>query len=618
MLLIGLFVLVELMLLHSYGETDRTTREFQGATDATTALANVQRETLLLGQAIANLQAGDSLTQVGVGRALLERQLEVVTGARPDRRELMNRVQVIRKSLARFDAAFADAYGEGSRARPTGRRGHVRRAFGELEREVKHTFDEEEHALYAALGHTLDDRSSDQLLTVILSGVALLVASLLAIFLGRAIRGRFARAYGMLDRSEARLHRLVEQLPAVVYALALDEEGGSATPVYVSPRIEAMLGVSADAALHDHAQLAAHVPAEDRERIVAAIAHVAVGGVPEPIDFRFQRPDGREIWLRDSGAASTDGPDGRQLQGLLFDVTAEKDAEAEHQRMELELRLAQKLEAVGQLAAGIAHEINTPIQFVGDTVRFLQGAFDELLTLGAIQDELHAAATAGDFQPALLERISEAADAADVAYLRERVPAAFVRARDGVDRVAAIVGAMRAFAHPPTTDQNPVDLNQALRDTLIVAANEYKYVAELETDFGDLPPVLCNDGDISQVFLNLIVNAAHAIAEVDGAHALGRISVRTRPAGDHVLISISDTGCGIPPELAARVFDPFFTTKEIGHGTGQGLAISRTLIVERHAGQLTFETEQGRGTTFHVRLPVGGHQTAADAQAAVA
>jgi PAS domain S-box-containing protein len=526
---------------------------------------------------------------------------------------------VIRARLASFDAAFTAAYGDGARVRPTGHQAQVGRAFRELEQDVKHTFDEEEHALYAALGHTLDVRTGDQLLIVILSGVALLVAALLAVFIGRAIRGRFARAYGMLDRSEERLHRLVEQLPAVVYALALDEDTGSATPVYVSPRIESMLGVTVETALHDHAQMAEHVPAEDRERIAAAIAHAVAGGTPEPTEFRFQRADGREVWLRDSGAASTDGPDGRQLQGLLFDITAEKDAEVEHHRMELELRLAQKLEAVGQLAAGIAHEINTPVQFVGDTVGFLQGAFDALLKLGAIQDELHRAASAGDVTPALLERVSEAEDTADVEYLRERVPAAFVRARDGIDRVGAIVGAMREFAHPPTIEQNAVDLNQALRNTLIVAANEYKYVADVETDFDELPPVRCNDGDINQVFLNLIVNAAHAIEEqLDGSRGRGLIRVRTRAEGDHVLISIGDTGCGIPSDVAGRIFDPFFTTKDVGRGTGQGLAISRTLVVERHGGQLTFETEQGSGTTFHVRLPIGAHPAAADTDRAIA
>jgi two-component system, NtrC family, sensor kinase len=141
-----------------------------------------------------------------------------------------------------------------------------------------------------------------------------------------------------------------------------------------------------------------------------------------------------------------------------------------------------------------------------------------------------------------------------------------------------------------------------------VASSEYKYVAELETDFGDLPPVLCNGGDLKQVFLNLIVNAAHAIEEARSGEedARGTIRIRTRAAGDHALISIADTGCGIPADVADRIFDPFFTTKEVGRGTGQGLAIARTFVVERHGGSLTFETAPGEGTTFHVRLPIGG------------
>jgi signal transduction histidine kinase len=171
------------------------------------------------------------------------------------------------------------------------------------------------------------------------------------------------------------------------------------------------------------------------------------------------------------------------------------------------------------------------------------------------------------------------------------------------------VRAMKAFSHPPTAEQAPVDLNAALGNTLIVAANEYKYVADVETDLGDLPTVVCNGGDINQVFLNLIVNAGHAIAErVGDSGERGTITVRTRVDGEHALVSIADTGCGIPDEIADRVFDPFFTTKEEGRGTGQGLAISRTIVTERHNGSLTLETERGRGTTFHVRLPIAGEQ----------
>jgi signal transduction histidine kinase len=273
--------------------------------------------------------------------------------------------------------------------------------------------------------------------------------------------------------------------------------------------------------------------------------------------------------------------------------------------MELELRLSQKLEAVGQLAAGIAHEINTPVQFVGDTVRFLGDAFTDLSELIEAYVELRDLTAARGSEPEALARLAAAEQAADLEYLRERVPAALERARDGIERVARIVRAIRDFAHPPTTIKTPVDINQALSNTLIVAANEYKYVADVETDFADVPPVVANAGDLNQVFLNLVVNAAQAIEDAVGTSGdRGRITIATHSDGDHVVVTIADTGGGIPDAVAGRIFDPFFTTKEVGRGTGQGLAISHTIVNERHGGALTFSTVVGEGTTFYVSLPI--------------
>jgi signal transduction histidine kinase len=281
---------------------------------------------------------------------------------------------------------------------------------------------------------------------------------------------------------------------------------------------------------------------------------------------------------------------------------------AEREQMELELRLAQKLEAVGQLAAGMAHEINTPIQFVGDTVRFLDDAFSEIQ--GLVDNYRAALAAAVDGRPPgeLAQNVAEAEEEADLEYLQERIPLALKRASDGLDRVSTIVRAMREFAHPPTMEMAPADLNAAIENTLLVAANEYRYLAELETDLAELPPVYCNIGDINQVLLNLIVNASHAIADagdsVDATDAKGTIRVGTRIDGDDVLVTVADTGCGISDDVSSRIFDPFFTTKDVGRGTGQGLAISRTIVNEKHGGSLTFQTAQGEGTTFELRLPL--------------
>jgi signal transduction histidine kinase len=294
----------------------------------------------------------------------------------------------------------------------------------------------------------------------------------------------------------------------------------------------------------------------------------------------------------------------RELQSAHDDLSrayaAERSAAAERERIEIELRLAQKLEAVGQLAAGIAHEINTPIQFIRDTGRFLDEAYRDLMPVLESYREIAQVARAGPVPVELIDRADAAAEDADLDYLRERIPGAFARVDDGIGRVATIVNAMRAFAHP-STDQAATDINEAIRTTLIVSANEYKYTADVETDLHARSLVACSSGDIHQVLLNLVVNAAHAIADADSAR--GVISIATRDDHDDVVVTVADTGGGIDADIAGRVFDPFFTTKEVGRGTGQGLAITRAIVVDRHGGTLTFDSTPGAGTTFTVHLP---------------
>jgi PAS domain S-box-containing protein len=279
----------------------------------------------------------------------------------------------------------------------------------------------------------------------------------------------------------------------------------------------------------------------------------------------------------------------------------------ERKKMEVDLRHAQKLESVGRLASGIAHEINTPIQFVGDNLHFLQDAFGDLLGLLQKHQELTDSAAAGDIRPGLLENIQQAVAAADLEYLTSEVPQALCQSLEGVSRVATIVKAMKDFAHPQQNQKMPANLNEALASTLVVARNEFKYVADVETDFGDLPLVECHISDLNQVFLNLLINAVHAIADVvHGTQQKGKIRLETRQDGDYVRVAISDTGSGIPEQIRSNIFDPFFTTKEVGRGTGQGLAISRSIVVDKHGGTLTFDTELGRGTTFFIGLPIAG------------
>jgi PAS domain S-box-containing protein len=278
----------------------------------------------------------------------------------------------------------------------------------------------------------------------------------------------------------------------------------------------------------------------------------------------------------------------------------------DRKRMEIELRHAQKLESVGSLAAGIAHEINTPIQFVGDNTRFLQDAFQDVIQLVDTCEMICREAANGDVRKESLEAAQAARQNADWDYLRGEIPKAMRQMLDGIGRVAKIVRAMKEFSHVDrSAEKSPADINKALESTLIVARNELKYVAEVETDFAELPPVLCHLGDLNQVFLNLLVNAAHAISDVTRkTGGMGRITVRTRLHDDSVEIAISDTGTGIPEAIRGKIFDPFFTTKEVGKGSGQGLALARAIVVEKHGGTLTYQTEAGKGTTFYVRLPL--------------
>jgi PAS domain S-box-containing protein len=318
---------------------------------------------------------------------------------------------------------------------------------------------------------------------------------------------------------------------------------------------------------------------------------------PVPIEVRFVHPDGENVLTNIGGALVRDERGRPQFAiAVVEDVT-------ERSRLELKLRLSQKLESVGRLAAGIAHEINTPIQFVGDHASFMASAITNLL---GVCDEYRAlcdkAARQGlsDEDHARLRAQDEVRD-----RIRRVVPEAVEATLEGVSRVENIVRAMRTFAHPARGQRRNADVNAALRSTLTVAANELKYVADVTTDLEPLPPVPCYLSDLNQVFLNLLVNAAHAIADVvRGTGSKGKVHVRSYREGDEAVVLVSDTGGGIPAAIQSKIFDPFFTTKEVGKGTGQGLAIARSVVVEQHGGSLSFETELGEGTTFCVRLPL--------------
>jgi two-component system NtrC family sensor kinase len=318
--------------------------------------------------------------------------------------------------------------------------------------------------------------------------------------------------------------------------------------------------------------------------------------------------DGSRKWISES-VCKVAAADGSTLyyQGFVLDISAQKEAQRQRNVMEVQLRQAQKLEAIGQLAAGIAHEINTPTQYVGDNTRFLQDSFQSLQPILQSHQELLQGARNNSLTPELLARAEQTLAAGDLPYLFAQIPAAIGETLEGVARISKIVRAMKEFSHPGGQEKSPADLNRAIESTVTVAHNEWKYVAEMKLDLDpELPPVPCFLGEFNQIILNLVVNAAHAIGDVTKRNpgAKGLITICTCWEAGHIEVRVGDTGSGIAEANRPHIFEPFFTTKEVGKGTGQGLSIVYGSVVKKHGGSVRFETELGKGTTFIIQLPL--------------
>jgi PAS domain S-box-containing protein len=292
--------------------------------------------------------------------------------------------------------------------------------------------------------------------------------------------------------------------------------------------------------------------------------------------------------------------------GTFSHFLALKEDITEKLALEGQLRQSQKLEAIGQLAAGIAHEINTPIQYVGDNTNYFKDSWNHLSCLLAAGQRLREEVSRDAVSAATIESFDTCSRDADIEYLSVDVPRAIDQTLEGVERISRIVRAMKEFSHPGSQEKRAIDLNKAIETTITISRSEWKYVANVETQLDpDLPLVPCLAGEMNQVLLNLVVNSAHAIADTkphDGS--MGTITVSTRRDRDWVEVSVADTGTGIPENVRDRVFDPFFTTKEVGKGTGQGLMLAHTVVVKKHSGKIWFNSEMGKGTTFYVRLPL--------------
>ncbi|MAT82854.1 MAG: hypothetical protein CMD39_01035 [Gammaproteobacteria bacterium] len=399
-----------------------------------------------------------------------------------------------------------------------------------------------------------------------------------------------------LNDVESQLSNVADNLPAVLWRLEMDEDGvwrlmflhGTLNVVGTRrPKIGDSLNV-----------LEEMYHPDDRRLVAEATRELLTTGKAISRDVRLLLKDGGSRWVH-LGVRVRNG-DLLQIDGIHLDV---------HERKNLEAQLlhTQKLESVGQLASGIAHEINSPAQYTRDNIGFLQDTFDGLVALVRAQRDAICGARHQPLTPEQLDELDAAARRADLDFLLEEIPSALTQSLDGIDRISRIVNAMKGFTHPGGEEPESCDLNRLIEDTATIARNEWKYVAELVLDLdAEMPFVSCHSSDLGQVVLNLIVNAAHAIAEKQSGHGqLGRIEVRTRYDANRsrVEIRVSDDGPGIPEHLRTRIFDPFFTTKPVGKGTGQGLAIATSVIADKHGGTLRLDETVSEGAAFVISMP---------------
>jgi PAS domain S-box-containing protein len=408
---------------------------------------------------------------------------------------------------------------------------------------------------------------------------------------------RHNRLVGEVDRIRFEWAETLDVLPEVV--ALVDREG---RVLRCNRAIESLDAGLTQRAVGQNLHVALHPLCREADCYLASglkrAAGEAMTELPDEVEA-YDRVLDRRIRLR---FRPIRGRNGSSASGMLVAILEDL---SEQRRFEDQLRQAQKLESIGQLAAGIAHEINTPTQYVGDNLTFLRDSFRDIL--GLVAPLISASTDTAALDPAVCAGMCRAARDIDLSYLSKEVPLAIEQAIDGVGRVGTIVRAMKAFSHPGPTEPTPVDIHQAIRNTATVARNRWKYVATLDMEFDpDLPFVPCVPGEFNQVMLNLIVNAADSIAEaIQGDETRkGVITIRTRLDGDWAEIRVIDTGTGVPEQIRQRLFEPFFTTKQVGQGSGQGLSLCHAIVAKKHRGALTFETEAGGGSSFIVRLPL--------------
>ncbi len=405
--------------------------------------------------------------------------------------------------------------------------------------------------------------------------------------------------------TNARLEYLIDNTPAIIYSSV---PSGDFKMTFVSANASRVLGYDPEEMVADPNFWFNHIHPDDIPTIFSSLAMVFVEG-QRTYEYRFRASDGRYLWMHDMLRLIRDS-EGNPLEviGSLTDITDRKLMEealketGEEQKLLIEklqqaqaqLLQSEKMASIGQLAAGVAHEINNPVGFVNSNMGSLRSYVETLFKVIDGYDELLARTNNSPDAAAAVKQLREQAD---LEFLKEDVTALVTESMDGLKRVKDIVQSLKDFSHVGETDWQMADLHHGLDSTLNIAHNEFKYKATIDKQYGQLPLVKCLASQLNQVFMNLIVNASHAIKES------GVITIRTGTEDNWVWIEVADTGVGIPPENLSRIFDPFFTTKTVGQGTGLGLSLSYN-IVKKHGGRIDVESEVGKGTRFTIRLPV--------------
>jgi PAS domain S-box-containing protein len=361
--------------------------------------------------------------------------------------------------------------------------------------------------------------------------------------------------------------------------------------IFTGPSIMRMLGYSIDEVMGDGWFDLTWEDETEREREKTYIIAAIQGEVQfrtEPNERQIYDKDGKPHWILWQDAK---GP-GDTLVGIGHDIT-------EYKRLESQIIHSEKMRAVGELSAGVAHEINSPIQYITSNIQFLTNAIPKIIEAAKL--------SSSDSES------NEKHSSEDIKYFTEEIPQALEQSSEGLARISQIISALRTFSHPGDEAMSSVNINDAVEKTIAMTQNEWKYVAQMKTELDHkLPQIQGNAGNLHQTLLNIVINAIHALEDSGEQQSdpdkFGQITITTKRIADDILIEIADTGPGIPPDIQSRIFDPFFTTKEIGRGTGQGLSLAHAIIVEGHGGTISFETEEGKGTTFHITLPITGKQ----------